>query len=211
MTVYRRRLLCIALALSMIITLIPAATGSNSSTARAASVRKGITLMDKVNVRYGAGTNEKIIFSLPANHVCDILEVKTVQKVRWYRVETIDPSRKKSNKYRGYIHGDFFRELTADEVAQYENGGSVTASAPSTDSSGNKTTATSAPASSGKSRDLPAKAGSIGSVTAGGTNLREGPGTNYHSITRLDRNTQVELLTIPSVRGAGSNTFLKVK
>ena len=211
MTVYRRRLLCIALALSMIIALIPAATGSNSSTARAASVRKGITLVDKVNVRYGAGTNEKIIFSLPANHVCDILEVKTVQKVRWYRVETIDPSRKNSNKYRGYIHGDFFRELTADEVAQYENGGSVTASVPSTDSSGNKTTATSAPASSGKNKDLPAKSGSIGSVTAGGTNLREGPGTNYHSITRLDRNTQVELLTIPSVRGAGSNTFFKVK
>ena len=64
MTVYRRRLLCLILVLSMIITLVPAATGSNTA-ARAASVRKGITLMDKVNVRYGAGTNEKIIFSLP--------------------------------------------------------------------------------------------------------------------------------------------------
>ena len=106
MTVYRRRLLCFALALSMIIALIPAATGSHTSAASAATVRKGITLVDKVNLRYGAGTNEKIIFSLPANHVCDILEVKTVQKVRWYRVETIDPSRKNSNKYRGYIHGD---------------------------------------------------------------------------------------------------------
>ena len=126
MTVYRRRLLCLILVLSMIITLVPAATGSNTA-ARAASVRKGITLMDKVNVRYGAGTNEKIIFSLPANHVCDILEVKTVQKVRWYRVETIDPSRKNSNKYRGYIHGDYFRELSAEEVAQYDNGGTVTA------------------------------------------------------------------------------------
>ena len=48
MTVYRRRLLCLALALSMIITLIPAATGSNTSAARAATVRKGITLVDKV-------------------------------------------------------------------------------------------------------------------------------------------------------------------
>ncbi len=211
MTVYRRRLLCLALALSMIITLIPAATGSNTSAARAATVRKGITLVDKVNVRYGAGTNEKIIFSLPANHVCDILEVKTVQKVRWYRVETIDPSRKNSNKYRGYIHGDFFRELTSDEIAQYDSSGSVATPTPVPDSSGNKPTPTPTPAPSGKNQDLPAKAGSIGSVTAGGTNLREGPGTSYHSITRLDRNTQVELLTIPSVRGAGSNTFFKVK
>ena len=58
--------------------------------------------------------------------------------------------------------------------------------------------------------DLPAIEGSIGSVTAGGTNFREGPGTGYHSIERLDRNTQVELLTIPSVRGAGANTWFKV-
>ena len=35
--------------------------------------------------------------------------------------------------------------------------------------------------------DLPAIEGSIGSVTAGGTNFREGPGTGYHSIERLDR------------------------
>ena len=211
MTLYRRRLLCLALALSMIITLIPAATGSHTSSAQAATVRKGITLVDKVNVRYGAGTNEKIIFALPANHVCDILEVKTVQKVRWYRVETIDPSRKNSNKYRGYIHGDFFRELTADEIKQYDKNGTVATPTPKPESKDGSPTPTPTPQPSGKNQDLPAKAGSIGSVTAGGTNLREGPGTGYHSITRLDRNTQVQLLTIPSIRGAGSNTFFKVK
>ena len=207
MTMYRRRLLCLALALSMMITLIPAATG-NLSSAHAATKRMGITL-DKVNVRYGAGTDEKIMFELPKDHVCEILEVKKVQKVYWYRVETTDPSRKNSNKYRGYIHGDFFHEMTAKEISQYNSTGSISMPTPVPDSSGGQTpTPTPKPA---KNEDLPAKAGSIGSVTAGGTNLREGPGTGYHSITRLDRNTQVELLTIPSVRGAGTNTFFKVK
>ena len=79
MTMYRRRLLCFALALSMLITLIPAATGSRIS-AYAENVRMGITL-DKVNLRYGAGTDQKIAFELPANHVCEILGDKTAQKI----------------------------------------------------------------------------------------------------------------------------------
>ena len=210
MTVYRRRLLCLALALSIMITLIPAVTGTLSSAA-AEKERMGITLADKVNLRYGAGSGEKIIFSLPANHVCTIVGTKTVQKVVWYRVKTTDPSRKNSNTYTGYIHGDFFRELSEAEVSQYKSNGNIATPTPVPDSSGGKTTPTPTPKPAGKNTDLPAQPGSIGSVTAGGTNLREGPGTGYHSITRLDRNTQVELLTIPSIRGAGSNTFFKVK
>ena len=77
MTVNRRRLLCLALALSLLITLIPAATGSHTS-ARAETKRMGITL-DTVNVRYGAGTGEKIIFALPKDHVCEILDTKKVK------------------------------------------------------------------------------------------------------------------------------------
>ena len=102
MTGKRCRLLCLALALCMMITLIPAAAGTLTS-ARADSTRMGITLMDKVNLRYGAGTNEKIAFSLPANHVCVIVSDKVVAGVRWYRVNTTDPSRKNSNTYAGYI------------------------------------------------------------------------------------------------------------
>ena len=203
MTVNRRRLLCLLLALCMMLPLIPAAS--------AETTRMGITLMDKVNMRYGAGTNEKICFSLPANHVCEILSDKVVAGVRWYRVSTIDPSRKNSNTYQGYIHGDFFRELTAEEIDLYNKSGTVATPTPVPQGNGTEPTPTPTPAPAGKNTDLPAISGSIGSVTAGGTNFREGPGTGYHSITRLDRNTQVELLTIPSVRGAGSNTFFKVK
>ena len=129
MTGKRCRLLCLALALCMMITLIPATAGTLTS-ARADSTRMGITLMDKVNMRYGAGTNEKICFSLPANHVCEILSDKVVAGVRWYRVSTIDPSRKNSNTYQGYIHGDFFRELTAEEIDLYNKSGTVATPTP---------------------------------------------------------------------------------
>ena len=209
MTVYRRRLLCLALVLSVLLTLIPAATGSRYS-AYAEADRKGITL-DKVNMRYGAGSDQKIAFTLPANHVCTILDTKTVQNILWYKVETIDPSRKNSNKYTGYIHGDFFRELTAEEAALYTATGISATPTPVPVSNGDAPTPSPTPVPAAGNIDLPAIAGSIGFVTAGGTNLREGPGTGYHSITRLDRNTQVELLTIPSIRGGGANTFFKVK
>ena len=205
-----RRLMCLAVALCMMITLIPAATGSLVS-ARAETKRMGITLQDKVNLRYGAGTNEKIAFTLPLNHVCEIVSDKVVNGVRWYRVNTTDPSRKNSNTYPGYIHGDFFRELTAEEIAAYNSTGTVSTPTPVPESSGGSPTPTPTPAPAGQNTDLPAIEGSIGSITAGGTNFREGPGTGYRSIDRLDRNTQVELLTIPSVRGAGSNTWFKVK
>ena len=204
MTGKRCRLLCLALALCMMITLIPAA--GNQTSARADSTRMGITLMDNVNVRNGAGTNETIAFTLPANHVCEILSDKVVNGVRWYRISTIDPSRKNSNTYQVYIHGDFFRELTAEEITLYTQSGTVATPTPVPEVADGGPTPTPTPAPAGKNEDLPAIAGSIGSVTAGGTNLRDGPGTGYKSLGRLDRNTQVELLTIPSFRGAGANT-----
>ena len=97
MTVNRRRLVCFALALSLLLSLIPTGIGRRPA-ALAETKRLGITL-DKVNMRYGAGTGEKIAFSLPKDHVCEIVGEKDADKIHWYRVRTIDPSRKNSNTY----------------------------------------------------------------------------------------------------------------
>lgn len=207
MTVYRCRLVCFLLALSLMLTLIPAGMERDTA-ALAEAQRLGITL-DTVNMRYGASTGAKIAFSLPKGHICVILEEKNAEKIHWYRVQTIDPSRKNSNTYFGYIHGDFFRELTEEEYRLYSATGSAATPTPIPESSGGQPTPTPTPVPG--SSDLPALAGSIGVVTAGGTNMREGPGTGFHSIMKLDRNIQVELLTIPSVRGVGSGTFFKVR
>ena len=209
MTVYRRqRLLCFALMLCLLCSLIPAGMGRDTA-ARADNKKLGVTL-DKVNVRYGASTGEKIIFSLPKDHVCEILDEKNAEKIHWYRVSTTDPSRKNSNTYFGYIHGDFFRELTEAEYQAYYATGSAATPTPIPEANGNNPTPTPTPAPAGTT-DLTAKSGTRGVVTAGGTNFREGPGTGYHSLMKLDRNTQVEILTIPSVIGAGSGTFFKVR
>ena len=209
MTVYRR-LKCLAVALCMMITLIPAAAGTLQS-ARADGTRYGITHSDNgkdVHTRYAP--NDRIAFDLPVNYVAEILESKVVDNVTWYKIKTYDPSRNNYDFHHVYIHGDYFRELTAEEVARYLQNNSVATPTPIPTSNGGQPTPTPTPAPSGKNVDQPAIEGSIGVVTAGGTNFREGPSTGAHSIGRLDRNTQVELLTIPSIVG-DSKTFYKVR
>ena len=209
MTVYRR-LICLAAALCLMLTLIPSVTGTLSS-ATAETKKYGVVTKNGVNTRNGAGFDQKLAFKLPINQVCEIRGTKVVNKVKWYKIATVDPERKNGDIHIVYIHGDFFRELSDSEYNQYKSNGTIATPTPVPDNSDGSPTPTPTPQPSGRNQDLPAIEGSIGSVTAGGTNLREGPGTGYRSIERLDRNTQVELLTIPSVRGAGSNTFFKVK
>ncbi len=209
MTVFRR-LMCFAVALCLILTLVPSATGTLIS-ARADSGRYGITHSDNgkdVHTRYAPGG--KIAFDLPVNYVAEILESKVVDNVTWYKIKTYDPSRNGIYYNHVYVHGDFFRELSAEEAAMYQQNGSVATPTPVPENNGDQPTPTPTPAPASQNEDLPAIEGSIGVVTAGGTNFREGPSTSAHSITRLDRNTQVELLTIPSIVG-NSKTFYKVR
>ena len=209
--IVNRRLLSLALALCLMLTLIPSATGTlPSAYAEGAALRYGVVTHNDVHTRYGPG--EKIAFNLPLNHVCEIREDKIVNGVKWYKIATVNPERKNNELHIVWIHGDFFTELSAEQVKAYTSTGSFATPTPipSDNGSGQPTPTPTPVPDSSKNVDLPAIEGSIGSVTAGGTNFREGPGTGYHSITRLDRNTQVELLTIPSIRGNG-NTFFKVR
>ena len=142
MILNRRRLLCLALALSLLLSLCP------GKGVRAASARYGITLVDKVIVRYGASSGAKIAFYLPANHVCEIKEDKIAEKIHWYKVETLNPERENNIKYTGYIHGDFFQEMTAEEVAAYLASGtvSVTTATPASYTNNGEPTPTPTPA-----------------------------------------------------------------
>ena len=206
-----RRLISIALALCLMLTLIPSATGTiPSARAEGAGSNYGIVIKDTVHTR--VAPEDKIAFDLPINHVCEIRETRVVNKVTWYKIATVNPERKNNDIHIVWIRGDCFSVLTAEQYAQYSQSGTIATPTPiPTNNGGGQPTPTPTPApNNGKSVDLPAIEGSIGSVTAGGTNFREGPGTGYHSIERLDRNTQVELLTIPSIRGNG-NTFFKVR
>ena len=210
MTVNRSRLTCLALVLALLLSLIPAGQ-TVSTTALADGDRIGYTTKEKVNLRYGASSSAKLVVQLPnRNTICKIKETKVAEKITWYKVETDDPEHP-GKTVTGYIHGDFFHEMTAEELELYNQSGAIGTPTPVPDNSGDQPTPTPTPAPAGRNEDLPATPGSIGAVTAGGTNLREGPGTSYPSKMRLDRNTQVELLTIPSIRGAGSNTFFKVR
>ena len=210
MILKRRQLTCLALVLALLLSLVPA--GQTDTAALADSGRVGYTTKEKVNMRYGASSSAKLVVQIPGqNQICKILDTKYAEKITWYRVETEDPEHK-GRTVTGYIHGDFFHEMTGEELDVYNKSGAIGTPTPVPENNGgDQPTPTPTPAPAAKNEDLPAIAGSIGSITAGGTNLRSGPGKNYSRITTLDRNTQVELLTIPSIRGGGANTFFKVK
>ena len=147
----------------------------------------GITTAKSVNVRVSASSSAKYLFQAPIGLVCEILEVRPADKdgIVWYKVKAVDPDPQGCGEVTGYIHGGYFRPLTADETAQYR-----------------ETHAVSTPTQT-------AGSGARGVVTNGGTNLREGPSIHSHSMLKLDRGTEVEILAIPNV--ISSETFYKVR
>ena len=197
MTNDRRRMLALALALSLLLSLLPSAAFRTSALAEDAL---GVVTSSSVHVRKQASTSADYWFDLPQNFVCTILGEEDAGGIHWFKVRTHHPDNPSSkNTYDGFIHGNFFRKLTDEETAAYKAGSTVSTG-----------TASSGTAAAGTgSTDTAAAAGTVGVVTNGGTNFREGPSTKAHSMMKLDRNTRVEILTAPSV--ISSETFYQVR
>ena len=189
MTINRRRMLALALALSLFLSLCPAAAPRTAALAEGL----GIVTSSSVHVRKEASLYGEIWFDLSQNAVCTILSETDAEGIHWYKVQTAHPESKTGggNLYIGFIHGNFFRPLTDEEAASYSQ--SQTSSGTVTPVSTNTAVSTS----------------TVGVVTNGGTNFREGPSMKSRSMMKLDRGTQVEIITAPSV--ISSETFYEVR
>ena len=80
----------------------------------------GMTTSDKVKLRQYPNTKSSTIWydELPLGWVAQIFGTQVNEGVTWYYVET-KINRPPHDVKRGYIHGDFFRELTGEEKAAW--------------------------------------------------------------------------------------------
>ncbi len=187
-----RRLVSIALVITLLFALMPVGLFESAS----AESTLGIVTASSVHVRRKAEKGADIWFDFPRNFVATILGETDSDGVHWFKVETTHPDKPGSqNTYIGFVNGDFFRRMT-DEEEQLWRQAQVTP-VPAT------------PDPEAGSHDTEAAAGTIGVVTNGGTNFREGPSIHSHSLMKLDRGTEVVLLTIPSI--ISEETFYQVQ
>ena len=194
MTIRHSRFLALFLALTLAVSMIPGGLFVSSAKAE----EYGMVINGSVKLRQEASAGSSFWFVLPVGWVCTIHSRSTVNGTLWYRViaphpDAPDPTTART--YWGYISSDYFRPLTDEETAEYQQTKRVAstgtapaeASVPTQTSSGGST-------SSGTSD---AAAGTTGSITNGGTNFREGPGKKFHSLMKLDRGTVVSITSVP--------------
>lgn len=191
-----RRLLCAVLVLGLLWSAFPAA----------AEVSHGVVTGDRVLFRK-ATTGSDYWDHLDKGWVAKILGETKDSKYTWYKVEANIPVAL-NRTYVGYIRGDFFRKLTAQEestwlvnkpqpyAALFDNPPIVTAS-PSPTPTGS--TVTTAPVTT------PVLTGDHGLVAVAGANLRQDPGGA--SITALQKDQLVKVLAFPSA----GNPWYKVQ
>ena len=191
MTSIRSRLISLALVLILALTFLPALLMHQAE----AENNLGITTADQVNLRIYASPSAGYIVQLPVQQICTVLDEKDAEGYHWYHVTTKDPEAPagSTKTKEGYIRGDCFRRLTDEEAANYTSTGSTGA-------------ASSTVVNENKSVD-----GVTGIVVNGsGVNVRQGPGTNYRSLLKLNRGDIVTILEAPTVKNS-SETFYKIQ
>ena len=199
----RCRLICFVLALSILISLVPVGIMS----AFAADEKLGKTTIDKVNVRVSDSNSAKLLFQIPkAGYVGTIKGESTSEKIHWYKVEFQSPEKDNDHYYIGYVNGNYFTPLTDQEASVYKANMTVATPTP-IPPVGSTATATPVPQSIYASTDAPA--GTTGTITSSGTNLRKGPGKSFDAITQLNRGEVVTVITIPTVES--EQTFYRVR
>lgn len=198
-----KKLITLALALMMALSACPL------QSAQAAGAY-GKTTANEVKVRKKASTSADYWFKLELGYVCEVLDV-VPGDITWYKVNVEHPDPNNERTYIGYIHGEYFSLLTDEEAAQYEAEGKLegeNTQQPAGETTENtvtdEPTPTPAPATSGNTN---AYVGATGQITNDGVNFRETEGGNL--IGKLNRNTVVEILTIPAT--VDTNHWYKVR
>lgn len=156
----------------------------------------GKATVNGVNVRKQPATKAAVWFQIDQGYVCPVLDTTTVGGKAWYKVKVDHPDPKNTRQYTGYISADYFALLSNEEAASWEanpvqpNGG-VAATAPPAA----QTTATASP-----SYTLPpVNSGAIGEITNGEVNFRQEAAKYGKVLMKLNRGTQVEILSAPTV------------
>ena len=108
-----------------LVTLIAALVMLLTLTAAVAQGAYGIVTLDQVAVRKQPSTDSVYWFRLDTGFVCEILDVVEEDGEMWYKVNTKHPNPSKTNTYIGYVRGECFRPLTAEETSQYLGGDAV--------------------------------------------------------------------------------------
>lgn len=201
---WSKRLTTLVLALLLALPAWPAGL----ETALADSVY-GKTIADGVKVRKKASTDAAYWFKLDMGFVCEVLDVVPSGSVTWYQVVAKHPNPEVKRTYNGYIHGDFFTLLSAEETAEYVKNGTLSGST-ATDTSAAPSDAskeTSAPTAAPSGGNTTAYVGATGQITNDGVNFRESEGGNL--ICKLNKGTVVEILSIPPT--VDTNHWYKVR
>jgi len=189
MTITRKRLTALAIAVALMIALIP----SGLMPAAKADNNLGMTTVDTVNLREGASPKAKFIVQLPKGYVCTVLSETDAEGYHWYRVEAKNPEAGNDRIHTGYVRGDCFRRLTDEEAA--------TASSGSTSSADSSTVVNANTSVSGETGRV---------VNGSGVNVRAAASTRARSLMKLNRGDIVTVLEVPSVTNS-SETFYKIQ
>ena len=166
-----RRMLAAVLTAAMLIALLPL-TELGSALAVG---NYGKTTKSGVNVRKTIGSKSAIWFRVDEGTVASILETTSDGKLTWYKVILEWPGSASGNTYLGYISGDCFTPLSAAEAQSWE------------------ANPVNAPGKDGLHTN-----GATGRVTNSGVNIRQEASLKAYVLTKVDRNTIVDLLSIPA-------------